>query len=308
MPDQIFTAGSEADYAAFADLVAEYIQWSRARYASDPWFVEQVFGRQSLEAELKTLASSYGPPIGVTLLASREGVTSGAGAYRHFSDGRCEMQRLFVPQRFAGQGTVRWLCQELMRTAARHGYQRMVLDTGNLLKEAISLYHSMGFRECAPYRKYPVELMPFLDCMEAELPAPQSAKPPSRSLVPGGWGWRVEIGGSRRRQGGLLATSKLSRLDRACHAIGQSSGHMRAQPGSHLLRRHGIPHRRRDIAGKNQWRIAALWRHDFIQVRIQQLPGELRMLLGQHQQQCQTHGARLRRNLGGHRDGRGSVR
>jgi GNAT superfamily N-acetyltransferase len=170
LPDQIFTAHSEADYAAFADLVTEYIQWSRARYASDPWFVEQVFGYQSLEAELKTLASTYGPPKGVTLLARRAGVISGGGAFRHFSDGHCEMKRLFVPQRFAGQGTGRRLCQDLMHTAARHGYQRMLLDTGNLLREAISLYHSMGFRECAPYREYPAELMPFLVFMEAELP------------------------------------------------------------------------------------------------------------------------------------------
>lgn len=172
MSEQIFTATSDADYLAFAGLVTEYVQWCRARYESNPWFVEEVFGFQSLEAELKTLAKAYGPPNGTTLLAIRDGVISGGGAFRRFSAERCEMKRLFVPQRFVGQGTGRLLCRELMHAAAREGYTRMLLDTGNLLKEAIGLYHSMGFRECAPYRVYPAELMPFLVFMEAELPSP----------------------------------------------------------------------------------------------------------------------------------------
>jgi GNAT superfamily N-acetyltransferase len=175
LADQLFIATSATDYRAFAGLVSEYVQWCRVRYESDPWFVEQVFGYQSLEAELATLASTYGPPNGTTLLARRDGAISGGGAFRRFADGICEMKRLFVPERFAGQGTGRLLCRELMCTAARAGYTRMCLDTANLLKEAIGLYHSMGFRECAPYRVYPNELMPFLVFMEAELPIPSPA-------------------------------------------------------------------------------------------------------------------------------------
>jgi GNAT superfamily N-acetyltransferase len=172
LPEQIFVATSETDYLAFAGLVSEYVQWCRVRYETNPWFVEEVFGFQSLAAELKTLANTYGAPNGTTLLARQEGVICGGGAFRRFSDEACEMKRLFVPQRFAGRGTGRGLCRELMRAAAREGYKRMLLDTGNLLKEAVGLYHSMGFRECAPYRTYPAELMPFLVFMEAELPSP----------------------------------------------------------------------------------------------------------------------------------------
>jgi GNAT superfamily N-acetyltransferase len=173
LSEQVFTATSDADYLSFAGLVSEYVQWCRVRYASNPWFVEEVFGYQSLEAELKTLARSYGPPNGTTLLARRGEVICGGGAFRRFSADRCEMKRLFVPQRFAGQGTGRLLCRELMHTAAREGYTHMLLDTANLLKEAIGLYHSMGFRECAPYRSYPAALMPFLVFMEAKLPSPE---------------------------------------------------------------------------------------------------------------------------------------
>lgn len=169
LTEQIFTATSAADYQVFAGLVTEYLQWCRVRYQSDPRFVEEVFGYQSLEAELKTLAHVYGAPNGTTLLAHRDGVISGGGAFRRFAPGICEMKRLFVPQRFAGHGTGRLICRELMRAAANEGYTLMRLDTGNLLKEAIGLYHSMGFRECAPYREYPANLMPYLVFMEADL-------------------------------------------------------------------------------------------------------------------------------------------
>lgn len=171
LSEQIFTASSVADYLAFAGLVTEYVQWCRKRYESEPRFVEQVFSFQSLDRELEALSTTYGPPNGSTLLVRREGVIRGGGAYRRLSAESCEMKRLFVPERFAGEGTGRLLCRELMLAAARDGYRRMLLDTGNLLKEAIGLYRSMGFRECAPYRHYPAELMPYLVFMEAELPA-----------------------------------------------------------------------------------------------------------------------------------------
>jgi GNAT superfamily N-acetyltransferase len=172
LPEHIFRASSDADYSDFAGLVTEYVQWCRERYASNPTFVEKVFGFQSLASELRILSKTYGPPNGTTLLARRDGEISGGGAFRHFSEECCEMKRLYVPLRFTGQGTGRLLCRELMQAAARQGYTRMLLDTGKLLKEAISLYRSIGFRECAPYRTYPAELMQYLVFMEAELPKP----------------------------------------------------------------------------------------------------------------------------------------
>lgn len=45
----------------------------------------------------------------------------------------------------------------------------MRLDSGNLLKEAIAMYTSIGFRECPPHREYPAELMPYLVIMALSL-------------------------------------------------------------------------------------------------------------------------------------------
>ena len=169
MPDLIYTATTASDYEAFAGLVTQYVAWSRRRYQDDAWFVEQVFGHQSLASELLTLSTAYGPPNGKTLLASRDGQVVGAGAYRKLSDGTCEMKRLYVGEQFHGHGTGRRLCEALIATAKADGFHLMRLDTGNLLKAAIAMYQSIGFRECPAHHDYPAKLMPYLVFMEMPL-------------------------------------------------------------------------------------------------------------------------------------------
>ncbi len=105
MAETIFVAKAAADYAAFGELVGEYVDWCRARYDHDKWFVDAAFSHQSLYTELQALPQSYGPPNGKTLLAVGDGQICGCCAYRKLSDDICEMKRLFVPERFQGKGT-----------------------------------------------------------------------------------------------------------------------------------------------------------------------------------------------------------
>jgi GNAT superfamily N-acetyltransferase len=168
--EEIYTATTESDYAAFAELVTEYVGWCRERYQADSWFVDQVFGHQALEDELKQLAVSYGPPRGKTLLVRSEGQVCGGGAYRRLDDGSFELKRLFVPLRFQGRGLGRRLSLALLKAAQDEGCHCLRLDTGNLLTEAIALYKSLGFRECPPYHNYPERFLPYLIFMELSLP------------------------------------------------------------------------------------------------------------------------------------------
>lgn len=160
---------SAQDYHAFALLIEEYVAWLRARYEREGWFITEVLDRQSLSSELETLPAMYGPPNGRTLAAVQDGEVRGCGAYRRIGDGTCEMKRLYVTARFQGAGLGRQLCAALIGAAQDDGYQLMRLDTGRRLQEAIAMYQSFGFNECAPYHAYPEKLLPYLLFMELPL-------------------------------------------------------------------------------------------------------------------------------------------
>lgn len=165
----IFPAATEADYRDFADLIREYTDWCRERYAEVQWFVAAAFGHQSLEQEMLDLPAKYGPPDGLALLARDGQDIVGCGAYRRTGPSVCEMKRVFVPDRHKGKGIGRRLCEDLITSARDKNYRRMQLDTTNRMTEAIALYRSLGFVTCAPYQHYPEELMPYMVFMEKAL-------------------------------------------------------------------------------------------------------------------------------------------
>ena len=169
MPDEIVVAATDDDYAAFGDLIREYWEWLQARYSDLPGFIDAVGGHQALDAELSSLRDTFGPPKGLVLLARRGDEVVGGIACRDLGDGSCEMKRLFVPDRFQGAGTGRRLCQALLDSARADGYQVMRLDTGYQNEEALTMYASLGFRECPPYHDYPADLMTHLRFMEKSL-------------------------------------------------------------------------------------------------------------------------------------------
>jgi GNAT superfamily N-acetyltransferase len=169
VPDIISPASTDRDFAAFALMVREYVDWCRIRYAHDSWFVDAAFSHQSLDEEIEAGFPSYKPPKGRALIARREGTAVGCVAYRRLSNGICEMKRLFVRSNGQGHGTGRRLCLDLIEQAREDGYGLMRLDTANLLTEAIALYRSLGFRDCVPYNEYPDEVMRYVVFMELPL-------------------------------------------------------------------------------------------------------------------------------------------
>jgi putative acetyltransferase len=172
MAETISPAASDEDYLAFASLIGEYFDWLRTRYAVDaPWLIDAVGSHQGIDEELRTLSDVYSPPRGKALLAIRDADVVGAGGYRDLGDGTCEMKRVFVPDRHQGRGIGRRLCEALIATATADGYRIMRLDTAWLNTEALAMYSSLGFAECAPYHEYPQDLMPHLRFMQRSLVA-----------------------------------------------------------------------------------------------------------------------------------------
>jgi putative acetyltransferase len=67
------------------------------------------------------------------------------------------MKRLYVKPPFRREGMGRKLALKVIEFVRTAGYNRMLRDTLPPMKEATSLYHSLGFKETGPCRFNPIE-------------------------------------------------------------------------------------------------------------------------------------------------------
>jgi putative acetyltransferase len=111
---------------------------------------------QDLESELADLATAYGPPGGVILVALVDGAIVGCVALRPLEEGCCEMKRLFVRPAFRRFGMGRVIAQALLDEAQQIGYSEVLLDTLDDMEAARGLYASLGFEEIPPYYYNPI--------------------------------------------------------------------------------------------------------------------------------------------------------
>ena len=86
--------------------------------------------------------------------ARLEGRFVGCGALA-LMDGYGELKSMFTDPSARGQGVAKSILAAIEREAQLHGLDRIVLETGWLLKEAVALYRRLGFRECGPFGDYP---------------------------------------------------------------------------------------------------------------------------------------------------------
>jgi len=104
-----------------------------------------------LDQELTTLPGDYAPPRGCLLLARQGGDPAGCVGVRPLDAADCEMKRLFVRPHYRGAGLGRKLAETAIARARGMGYRRICLDTLPTMREARTLYSSLGFSACAPY-------------------------------------------------------------------------------------------------------------------------------------------------------------
>ena len=118
---------------------------------------------QNFEHEFQHLESEYAPPAGGFLLAEENGIFFGCVGLRHFAAGVGEIKRLYATPAARGRRVGRLLAEGIVDIARRSGYARLLLDTLPSMKEAQSLYASMGFKPTAAYRFNPVPGTSFLE-------------------------------------------------------------------------------------------------------------------------------------------------
>ncbi len=81
---------------------------------------------------------------------------AGCVGMRPFSQGVCEMKRLYVRPDYRGLGVGLVLSRAVVQRARERGYKRMRLDTVASMVTATRLYENLGFREIEPYRHNPL--------------------------------------------------------------------------------------------------------------------------------------------------------
>ena len=118
---------------------------------------------QDFEKELADFPGKYAPPEGALLLATAGGEAAGTVALRKLDATTCEMKRLYVKPAFRGRRTAdgrsigRALAEDIVAIGRERGYRRLRLDTiGGKMRQALSLYRSMGFVEIPPYYASPI--------------------------------------------------------------------------------------------------------------------------------------------------------
>ena len=89
-----------------------------------------------------------------------QGLLAGCAALKGLGDAHVELKSMKVADAFRGQGLGRILMEYLINHAREHGIKRMSLETGSMdaFIPARTLYQSVGFKECAPFANYKVDV------------------------------------------------------------------------------------------------------------------------------------------------------
>jgi len=117
---------------------------------------------QGFDAEMASLPGAYSAPKGRLFYAELDGKPAGCVGIRPFSEGVCEMKRLYVEPSMRGNGVGRDLAMAAIRCAKDLGYRRIMLDTLPAMRMAQKLYRELGFTEAPAYYQTPIEGTMFL--------------------------------------------------------------------------------------------------------------------------------------------------
>ncbi|MBS0553646.1 MAG: GNAT family N-acetyltransferase, partial [Proteobacteria bacterium] len=117
---------------------------------------------QGFGDEVANLPGAYGEADGRLFFAEVDGRPAGCVGIRRFSEGVCEVKRLYVDPDQRGQGLGRKLALAAIKAAQSLGYRRILLDTLPTMRIAVKLYRELGFSAAPAYYPSPVEGTIFL--------------------------------------------------------------------------------------------------------------------------------------------------
>ena len=133
-------SATNADCRSVVDLV--YTVLGEYHLKPDP---------QCTDADLKDIEQSYLNRGGVFyVLEDRDGTIVGSYGLYPMQPGVCELRKMYLHRDHRGKGYGRLMLEEALAKARQLGFARITLETASVLKEAIRLYESYGFRPYQP--------------------------------------------------------------------------------------------------------------------------------------------------------------
>ncbi len=83
-----------------------------------------------------------------------ENQPAGCGAIKEYEPGVMEVKRMFVPPAARGKGHASVVLKELESWAIELGYKKCILETGDIMPDAIALYKKNGYQSIPNYGQY----------------------------------------------------------------------------------------------------------------------------------------------------------
>lgn len=149
--DYVKTSGENEDFIVLCQMLDDYLN-------------EAVGGeiQRSQYNQYNTLDSIHD-----VLVIYKDGQTAGAGAYKFYDEETVEIKRVFIKKEFRGLGLGKELLLRLEADARMKGFRYGILETGDVLVEATSLYRKSGYKVIPNYGQYAD--MPESVCMQKKL-------------------------------------------------------------------------------------------------------------------------------------------
>lgn len=104
--------------------------------------------RDGIDADLDDIEANYLDRGGLfEVLEDGEGELAGTVGLYPLGSGEAELRKMYFVKDIRGKGIGRKLLRRTIGRAKELGFSRVVLETASVLKAAIALYTSFGFRE-----------------------------------------------------------------------------------------------------------------------------------------------------------------
>jgi putative acetyltransferase len=102
---------------------------------------------ETSEEDLDDINSSYLLKGGAFLILDHQGTLVGTVGFFRIDNVTCKLRKMYLRKEYRGRGLGKLLLHAAIAEAWRRGYEHVLLETSDRMREAVGLYLAAGFRE-----------------------------------------------------------------------------------------------------------------------------------------------------------------